>query len=120
MLTQGRPLRVRNNPYIQNWEANRQAEIKSLTDNGKIPVEFDIESMGDDVDDDTLVSSMTSISSMTRLLISLLYQDNARPFLMGKAAAVVNDRKSAKAIVDEMVNDAAAWMQKGNGYLAKI
>ena len=27
----GRPLRVRNNPYIQNWEENRQAEIKDLT-----------------------------------------------------------------------------------------
>merc|ERR1712072_1137780 len=37
----------------------------------------------DDVDDDTM--------------------DNARPFLMGKAAAVTNERKSAKAIVDEMV-----------------
>ena len=50
----GRPLRVRSNPYIENWESNRQAEIKELTEKGKIPVEFDIESMGDDIDDDTL------------------------------------------------------------------
>ena len=63
-------------------------------------MEWDIENMGDDVDDDTM--------------------DNARPFLMGKAAAVVNERKSAKAIVDEMVNDAVAWMQRGNSYIAKI
>lgn len=91
-----------------------------MTDNGKIPVEFDIESMGDDVDDDTLVSSTALISTLTILLMPMLHQDNARPFLMGKAAAVVNERKSAKAIVDEMVNDAAAWMQKGNGYLSKI
>lgn len=97
---QGRPLRVRNNPYIANWEENRQAEIKSLTDGGKIPVEHDIESMGDDIDDDTM--------------------DNARPFLMGKAAAVVNERKSAKAIVDEMVNDAVAWLQRGNSFISKI
>lgn len=27
----GRPLRVRNNAYIQNWESNRQNEIKELT-----------------------------------------------------------------------------------------
>ena len=40
--------------------------------------------------------------------------DQARPFLMGKAAAVVNEKKSAKAIVDEMVNDAVAWLAKGN------
>ncbi len=41
--------------------------------------------------------------------------DSARPFLMGKAAAVVNEKKSAKAIVDEMVGDAVAWMAKGQG-----
>lgn len=96
----GRPLRVRKNSYIENWETNRQAEIKELTDNGKIPVEHDIESMGDDVDDDTM--------------------DNARPFLMGKASAVVNERKSAKVIVDEMVDQAVAEIKKGHGFIAKL
>lgn len=97
---QGRPLRVRNNPYIANWEEKRQEEIKSLTQSGKIPVEHDIEQMGDDVDDDTM--------------------DNARPFLMGKAAAVVNERKSAKAIVDEMVTEAVEYLKIGNGMIAKL
>ena len=46
--------------------------------------------------------------------------DNARPFLMGKAAAVVNERKSAKAIVDEMVEDAVAWLNKGQKMVAKL
>jgi hypothetical protein len=46
--------------------------------------------MGDDLDDETM--------------------DNARPFLMGKAAAVVNEKKSAKAIIDEMVGDAVQWI----------
>jgi hypothetical protein len=40
--------------------------------------------------------------------------DNARPFLMGKAAAVVNEEKSAKEIVDEFVNQAVACISKGN------
>jgi len=93
----GRPLRVRNNPYIQNWEENRAQEIKELTGRGKIPVEHDMETMGDDIDDDTL--------------------DNARPFLMGKAAAVVNDKKPAKAIVDELVGDAVKWLQTGNTFI---
>jgi len=93
----GRPLRVRNNPYIKNWEENRAQEIKDLTGRGKIPVEYDMESLGDDIDDDTL--------------------DNARPFLMGKAAAVVNEKKSAKEIVDEMVSGAVSWLKKGNSYL---
>ena len=89
---------MRMNPYIENWEENRQGEIKELTERGKIPVEYDIENMGDDVDDDTM--------------------DNARPFLMGKAAAVVNDRKSAKAIVDEMVTDAAKLLKQGSTLVA--
>jgi len=93
----GRPLRVRNNPYIQNWEENRQEQIRELTQKGKIPVEYDMETLGDDIDDDTL--------------------DNARPFLMGKAAAVVNEKKPAKVIVDDMVNDAVKWLQTGNGYV---
>jgi len=93
----GRPLRVRNNPYIRNWEENRSEQIRELTGRGKIPVEYDMENLGDDVDDDTL--------------------DNARPFLMGKASAVTNEKKSAKAIVDEMVSGAVEWMQRGNGYI---
>lgn len=95
MHYQGRPLRVRNNPYISNWEENRASEIKELTAKGTIPVEHDFETMGDDIDDETM--------------------DNARPFLMGKAAAVVNERKSAKEIVDEMVTDAVGWLARGKG-----
>ncbi len=34
----GRPLRVRTNDYIKNWEEKRASEIKELTDKGKIPV----------------------------------------------------------------------------------
>ncbi len=85
------------NPYIANWEENRASEIKDLTAKGTIPVEHDFETLGDDIDDDTM--------------------DNARPFLMGKAAAVVNERKSAKAIVDEMVGDAVMEMRNGNGMI---
>ena len=91
---QGRPLRVRNNPYIENWENNRSQEIKDLTSKGTIPVEHDFENMGDDLDDETM--------------------DNARPFLMGKAAAVVNEKKTAKEIVDEMVGDAVEVMGNRN------
>jgi NAD(P)H-dependent flavin oxidoreductase YrpB (nitropropane dioxygenase family) len=90
----GRPLRVRKNPYIANWEDNRQAEIKELTDKGTIPVEHDLEKMGDDIDDDTM--------------------DNARPFLMGKVAAVVNEQKTAREIIDEMVGGAVEWIGKMN------
>ncbi|KAI9375326.1 2-nitropropane dioxygenase [Aspergillus egyptiacus] len=96
----GRPMRVRKNEYILNWEENRQEEMKQLTSKGVIPVEHDFENLPDDVDDE--------------------YLENARPYLMGKVAAVVNEKKSAKAIVDELVNDAAALLNKGNKMLAKL
>jgi len=90
----GRPLRVRNNPYIDNWETNRAQEIKELTAQGHIPVEHDLERLGDDVDDDTM--------------------DNARPFLMGKASAVVNERLSARQIIDDMVQGAVDEIRKSS------
>jgi NAD(P)H-dependent flavin oxidoreductase YrpB (nitropropane dioxygenase family) len=93
----GRPLRVKVNEYIRNWEENRQAEIKALTDKGVIPVEHDFETKGDELTDEEM--------------------DNARPFLMGKAAAVTNERKSAKAIVDEMVEGAVAKLREGNAMI---
>ena len=96
----GRPLRVRNNPYIKNWEENRLEEMKELANKGTIPVEHDFETLGDDIDDDTM--------------------DNARPFLMGKASAVVNERKSAKAIVDEMVDGAVEELQRGQKLVARL
>ena len=82
------------NPYIKDWEENRQSEIKELTSKGKIPVEHEMDTT-EDISDEMM--------------------DMARPFLMGKAAAAVNEKKSAKAIVDEMVGDAVEWMAKGNG-----
>lgn len=60
-------------------------------------MEDDFEKLGDDLDDETM--------------------DNARPFLMGKAAAVVNEKKPAKAIVDEMVSGAVSWLRKGQNML---
>ena len=71
-----------------------------MTAKGIIPVEHDMENLPDDVDDETL--------------------DNARPYLMGKVSAVVNDKKPAKAIVDELVNDAAVLLKQGNKMLAKL
>lgn len=71
-----------------------------MTNKGTIPVEHDFETMGDEIDDETM--------------------DNARPFLMGKAAAVVNESKPAKAIVDEMVTEAVACMKAGVQMVAKL
>jgi len=98
----GRPLRVRKNSYIENWEVNRRDEIKELTSKGVIPVEHDIERLdeADSLDDETM--------------------DNSRPFLMGKVAAVVNDKLPAKVIVDQMVEEAVVQLKKSQTLLAKL
>jgi len=96
----GRPLRVRKNSYIRDWEVNRQAEIKELVSKGIIPVEHDLEKLGDDLDDEMF--------------------DNSRPFLMGKVAAVVNEKKSAKVIVDELVTEAVSWLQRGSKMISRL
>jgi NAD(P)H-dependent flavin oxidoreductase YrpB (nitropropane dioxygenase family) len=41
----GRPLRALSNPYIADWEQNRQAEIKELTDKGIVPLEHELDKL---------------------------------------------------------------------------
>lgn len=33
----GRPLRLRKTPWVEDWEENRQDEIRKLTAAGKVP-----------------------------------------------------------------------------------
>ncbi|KAL2256552.1 hypothetical protein VTK26DRAFT_1496 [Humicola hyalothermophila] len=122
LIFTGRPLRVRKNPYIMNWEEERAQEIKELTAKGKIPYEADLDrvmageaeataaikgagkmnaSADDDVDVDELL-------------------DQFRPFLMGQCAAVCNEKKPAKQIVDEFINDAVASLRRGKTMVAKL
>ncbi|KAJ1331665.1 nitronate monooxygenase [Microdochium nivale] len=113
LIFTGRPLRVRKNPYIVNWDENRQKELKELTAKGTLPYEADLEKImsgdvsgtgvelkeGEDADD---------------------VMDSFRPYLMGKVAALVNDNKTAKSVVDEFVNDAHAALTKGSKFIAKL
>jgi NAD(P)H-dependent flavin oxidoreductase YrpB (nitropropane dioxygenase family) len=39
----GRPLRALRNPYIEDWENNRQAEIKNLSSRGIVPLEYELD-----------------------------------------------------------------------------
>lgn len=115
----GRPLRVRKNPYIVNWEEKRQEELKGLLAKGTLPYEADLDKVmsgemtqppsGLDVGDAAAEDGEVDVDEL---------MDQFRPFLMGKTAAVCNDKKSAKEIVDEFVNDASASLQKG-GQLVK-
>jgi NAD(P)H-dependent flavin oxidoreductase YrpB (nitropropane dioxygenase family) len=43
IIWSGRPLRALANPYILDWEQNRQAEIKELTEKGVVPLPYEID-----------------------------------------------------------------------------
>ncbi|KAF8634214.1 hypothetical protein AX15_001023 [Amanita polypyramis BW_CC] len=85
----GRPLHVRKTPYVENWEGNRQAEIRELTSKGIIPHNHEVE-------------------RHPEILV------DARPWLMGKVAAVVNDVLPAKTIINNMVEEATRLLVNGN------
>jgi len=86
----GRPLRVGATPFVLDWENNRQAEIKELTAKGIVPVP-----LHGDAGHDT----------------------KKRAWLMGVVAAVINDIKPAKEIVDEMVAEAAERLKTASSYV---
>jgi NAD(P)H-dependent flavin oxidoreductase YrpB (nitropropane dioxygenase family) len=88
LVVSGRPLRVRMNDYIQQWE-NRPDDIRRLTDAGVVPMMKDME---DDKDVDL-------------------------PFLMGQVAGTIKDIKPAKEIVEDMVKEAVGMLQLGNSYI---
>ncbi|PHH65274.1 hypothetical protein CDD81_2686 [Ophiocordyceps australis] len=121
----GRPMRVRNNPYINDWETNRQQEMKELAANGTIPYEADLDKYmggggGEGGGEHKGVESQNASADADD---DDDYDDpleQFRPYLMGKCAAVVNEQKPAKAVVDEFVNDAVQWMEKGGKMIAKL
>lgn len=45
VIWSGRPLRALSNPYVANWEQNRQAEIKELTDQGIVPLQHELDKL---------------------------------------------------------------------------
>ena len=88
LVVSGRPLRVRMNEYVKGWE-DRPERIKELTDQGIVPLAKD---MDDGVDVDI-------------------------PFLMGQVAAVIQDVKPAKQIMEEMVTEAVGMLRLGQTYI---
>jgi NAD(P)H-dependent flavin oxidoreductase YrpB (nitropropane dioxygenase family) len=89
LVISGRPLRMKYNDYIREWESKPE-EIKKLTEAGIVPMAKDLDD-GKDVDP---------------------------PFLMGQVSGVIQDIKPAKEIVDEMVREAVDMLKLGQTYIA--
>ncbi|UNI21629.1 hypothetical protein JDV02_007605 [Purpureocillium takamizusanense] len=116
----GRPMRVRNNPYINDWETNRQQEMKELAAKGTIPYEADLDKLTGEGAEHKGVESNIAASESEDDDDSDDPFEQFRPYLMGKCAAVCNETKPAKAVVDEFVNDAVGWIKTGNKMIAKL
>jgi len=99
----GRPLRVRKNPYIMDWEENKQALIKELTSKGSLPVYKDMSE---------LEKSGKEVSFETRM--------NMTPLLMGQCAAAVREIKPAADIINEMVAQAISILRTNSGRISKL
>jgi len=99
----GRPMRVLKNPYIADWEENRQDEIKSLTSKGIIPVKDDFEKKaeaGAEIDADMMAS--------------------ARPMLSGQIAAAIKDVLPAETIILSMMKEAIATLREVNAKITPL
>ncbi|KAL8798398.1 MAG: hypothetical protein Q9182_006692 [Xanthomendoza sp. 2 TL-2023] len=90
LAVSGRPLRVRRNEWVEKWE-KKPEEVKELTSNGVVPMEKDMDD-GEEVD---------------------------FPFLMGQVAALVQEIKPARTIVEEMVREAVRVLESGHHYIRK-
>ena len=90
LVVSGRPLRVRLNEYVKEWE-DKPEEVKALTERGVVPLAHDLEN-GKDVD---------------------------IPFLMGQVAGVIRDIKPAREIVQDMVREAVEMLRLGNSYIGR-
>jgi NAD(P)H-dependent flavin oxidoreductase YrpB (nitropropane dioxygenase family) len=96
----GRPLRASRNSYIDNWEFNRQAEIKDLTSRGLIPIPWELEKLHQE----------------GKLTEDIEDQAVLRP--MGIVCGLVNKPEQPAAdIVKEIVEEAYEAISHGNSYL---
>lgn len=117
LIFTGRPLRVRKNPYIENWENERRDEIKDLTAKGVLPYEHDLENAMNKATGSEEGSGSEGAASEEDIDDMM---DQFRPHLMGQCAALVNEQKSAKEVVDEFVNDASAALANGGKMISKL
>ena len=97
LIYTGRPLRVITNPYAKHWQDNRQAEMKELLKQGTIPYTADV----------MKYNALKKKENTEKLAMSYAQSySEGFPHLSGAVAASINDVKSAKQIVDEMMSEA--------------
>jgi len=102
----GRPMRVFKNPYVLDWEENRKQEMQELQNKGVIAVLADMPNGGGQRDREVLTQEErkngVTLSKKDHLERQLRLSLNT-----GACAGAISDIKPAKAIIEEMVAQAA-------------
>ncbi|KAM0816181.1 hypothetical protein AB5N19_01982 [Seiridium cardinale] len=100
LIWSGRPLRSLRTPYVNDWEANRQAEIQDLTSRGIVPLEYELD----------------HLHREGKLTEEIEEQAALRP--IGIVAGSVNKSgQTAGEIVGEMVREAVHLLDGASGYV---
>jgi len=97
----GRPMRIRKNAYVDEWETKRRSEMMKLTAKGIIPVKHD--------------SKLRKEGKM----VTPTFKD-AQCWLLGQCSGVINDVKPAKQIIEEMMNECVAILRKNNSLIQPL
>jgi NAD(P)H-dependent flavin oxidoreductase YrpB (nitropropane dioxygenase family) len=103
LIYTGRPLRICKNEYALEWENKRSEEMKALLAAGKLPIKADFEAKmerGEEITPDI--------------------QIKVTPQLMGQVAGVIDDIKSAKEIVDQMMSQAITVIRGQNQLISRL
>mmetsp|Transcript_85824 Transcript_85824/g.134205 ORF Transcript_85824/g.134205 Transcript_85824/m.134205 type:complete len:365 (-) Transcript_85824:83-1177(-) len=98
LIFTGRPLRVIKTKYTENWEENRQQEMKSLLREGKLPSSVDQQ-------------VLDKVSKGEKVEAPVGYDPAERSWLSGQVAGAIKDVLPAKTIVESMVQEAAEVMK---------
>ncbi|KAJ7759137.1 2-nitropropane dioxygenase [Mycena metata] len=94
LIYSGRPMRVKRTPYVDDWNTNREAEIKELTAKGILPHQHELEKYPEKT------------------------VEGAR-WPIGSVAALIHAVLPAKVIVENMVTEAAALLTQGGALVTQ-
>jgi len=124
IIYSGRPMRVFKTPYNTEWESKRSHEIEEMQSMG-------IPAFVKDVDPEKFVGanpasvgtlSLSEVRTQEEVASGVELSTHERHergvFLTGQCAGAINDVKPAKAIVEEMVLQAADQLRSAQSFLA--
>jgi len=97
----GRPMRIRKDPYVLDWENNRKTEMMKLAAKGIIAAKHDAQ------------------LHKEKKAVSPLFKDRTC-WLMGQCSGAVNEVKPARQIIEEMMTQCVDILRKNNNRIQPL